>query len=30
MEPPSYLAAGDVVEVSLDGLGTLRTTFVAG
>jgi acylpyruvate hydrolase len=30
MEPPSYLTAGDVVEVSLEGLGTLRTTFVAG
>ncbi len=30
MDPPSYLAAGDVVEVSLEGLGTLRTAFVAG
>ncbi len=30
MDPPSYLAAGDVVEVSLEGLGTLRTLFVSG
>ena len=29
MDPPSYLRPGDVVEVSLDGLGTLTTTFVA-
>jgi acylpyruvate hydrolase len=27
MDPPSYLEPGDVVEVSLDGLGTLATTF---
>jgi acylpyruvate hydrolase len=30
MEPPHYLQPGDVVEVSLDGLGTLRTVFAAG
>ncbi len=29
MEPPTYLRPGDVVEVSLDRLGTLRTTFTA-
>jgi acylpyruvate hydrolase len=29
MEPPRYLAPGDVVEVSLPGIGTLRTTFTA-
>jgi acylpyruvate hydrolase len=29
MEPPRYLQPGDVVEVSLDGLGTLRTVFAA-
>ena len=29
MEPPRYLAPGDVVEVSVDGVGTLRTTFGA-
>jgi 2-keto-4-pentenoate hydratase/2-oxohepta-3-ene-1,7-dioic acid hydratase in catechol pathway len=23
-DPPIYLAAGDVVEVSVDGIGTLR------
>ena len=28
MDPPSYLEPGDVVEVSLDGLGALTTTFV--
>jgi acylpyruvate hydrolase len=27
MEPPRYLQPGDVVEVSLDRLGTLRTVF---
>jgi acylpyruvate hydrolase len=30
MEPPGYLSPGDVVEVAVDGVGTLRTTFVAG
>jgi acylpyruvate hydrolase len=30
MEPPRYLAPGDVVEVTVDGLGTLRTVFAAG
>ncbi|HEX4520684.1 MAG TPA: fumarylacetoacetate hydrolase family protein [Gaiellaceae bacterium] len=30
MDPPGYLSAGDVVEVSVDGVGTLRTTFVSG
>jgi acylpyruvate hydrolase len=29
MEPPRYLRPGDVVEVSLEGLGTLRTVFAA-
>jgi acylpyruvate hydrolase len=29
MKPPHYLAPGDVVEVSLEGLGTLRNTFAA-
>jgi acylpyruvate hydrolase len=29
MKPPRYLAPGDVVEVSLDGLGTLRNTFAS-
>jgi acylpyruvate hydrolase len=29
MEPSSYLRAGDVVEISVDGVGTLRTTFVS-
>ena len=28
-DPPRYLAPGDVVEVSVDGIGTLRTTFAA-
>lgn len=27
MKPPAYLAAGDLVEVSVDGIGTLRCTF---
>jgi acylpyruvate hydrolase len=27
MDPPRYLAPGDVVEVALDGVMTLRTTF---
>lgn len=30
MEPQRYLAPGDVVEVSVDGIGTLRNTFRAG
>jgi acylpyruvate hydrolase len=30
MEPPRYLAPGDVVEVSLEGVGALRNTFAAG
>jgi acylpyruvate hydrolase len=29
MEPPQYLQPGDVVEITADGLGTLRTTFAA-
>jgi acylpyruvate hydrolase len=29
MEPPSYLHPGDVVEVSLERVGTLRTVFAA-
>ncbi len=29
MDPPRYLASGDVVEVTVDGVGTLRTTFAA-
>jgi acylpyruvate hydrolase len=29
MEPPRYLAPGDVVEVSVDGLRPLRTAFTA-
>ncbi len=29
MEPARYLTAGDVVEVSVDGVGTLQTTFRA-
>jgi acylpyruvate hydrolase len=29
LDPPRYLEPGDVVEVSVDGLGTLRTTFGA-
>jgi acylpyruvate hydrolase len=29
MEPPRYLRPGDVVEVSLDRVGTLRTVFAA-
>jgi acylpyruvate hydrolase len=28
MEPPSYLRDGDVVEVAIDGIGTLRNRFV--
>jgi len=28
-DPPRYLAPGDVVEVSVGGVGTLRTTFAA-
>jgi acylpyruvate hydrolase len=28
MEPPSYLRDGDVVEVTIDGIGTLRNRFV--
>jgi acylpyruvate hydrolase len=27
MDPPRYLQAGDVVEVSVEGLGSLRTSF---
>ena len=27
-DPPKYLAAGDVVEVSIDGIGTLRNPVV--
>jgi acylpyruvate hydrolase len=30
LEPPRYLAPGDVVEVTVDSLGTLRTVFAAG
>ena len=30
MEPPRYLQPDDVVEVSLAGVGTLRTVFAAG
>lgn len=29
MEPPTFLAAGDVVEVEVTGLGVLRNTMVA-
>jgi len=29
MDPPSYLRDGDVVEVTVDGIGTLSTRFVA-
>ena len=28
-KPPTYLRAGDVVETSIDGIGTLRNTIVA-
>ncbi|MEW5874516.1 MAG: fumarylacetoacetate hydrolase family protein [Candidatus Zixiibacteriota bacterium] len=28
MKPPSYLKPGDVVEISFDGIGLLRNTFV--
>jgi acylpyruvate hydrolase len=28
MKPPVYLQPGDVVEISLDGIGTLRSRFV--
>jgi 2-keto-4-pentenoate hydratase/2-oxohepta-3-ene-1,7-dioic acid hydratase in catechol pathway len=28
MQPPRYLAAGDVVRVEIDGLGTIENTFV--
>ncbi len=30
MEPPSYLADGDVVVVTVEGIGRLENTFVAG
>lgn len=30
MKPPSYLKSGDVVEISFDGIGTLRNRFVSG
>jgi acylpyruvate hydrolase len=30
MEPPAYLREGDVVEVTIDGIGTLRNRFVSG
>jgi acylpyruvate hydrolase len=29
MKPPRYLAAGDVVAITVDGIGTLRNRFVA-
>ena len=29
MDPPSYLRPGDVVEVAVEGVGALATTFVA-
>jgi acylpyruvate hydrolase len=29
MQPPVYLAEGDVVEVTVDGVGTLRNRFVS-
>ena len=29
MDPPSYLRDGDVVEVTIDGIGTLRNRFVS-
>lgn len=29
MKPPSYLISGDVVEISFDGIGTLRNRFVS-
>nr|MBF6621176.1 fumarylacetoacetate hydrolase family protein [Patulibacter sp.] len=28
-QPPRYLAAGDVIEVGLDGLGVQRSTVIA-
>ncbi|NLT26115.1 MAG: fumarylacetoacetate hydrolase family protein [Microbacteriaceae bacterium] len=30
MDPPTFLADGDVVEVEVTGMGTLRNTMVAG
>jgi len=30
MQPPRYLAAGDVVRVEIDGLGAIENTFVGG
>ena len=29
-KPPIYLRAGDVVEIEIDGLGTLRNPVIAG
>jgi acylpyruvate hydrolase len=29
MKPPAYLAGGDVVEVTIEQIGSLRTTFVS-
>jgi 2,4-diketo-3-deoxy-L-fuconate hydrolase len=29
MTPPTYLRAGDVVELGVEGLGTQRQSFVA-
>lgn len=29
MKPPSYLKSGDAVEISFDGIGTLRNRFVS-
>jgi 2-keto-4-pentenoate hydratase/2-oxohepta-3-ene-1,7-dioic acid hydratase in catechol pathway len=28
MKPPSYLADGDTVEVTIDGIGAIRNRFV--
>ena len=30
MDPPTYLHGGQVVEVSIEGIGSLRNRFVSG
>ena len=30
MDPPTYLRNGQVVEASIEGIGTIRNRFVAG
>ena len=30
MDPPTYLQDGQIVEASIEGIGTIRNRFIAG